>query len=335
MHKFFSTCAAGVETIADSMACDGIENYTALRVLPGALLYEADEDLPKLPVFQNTYLVIAEYRANDTMDKAALRVLRDRQALENANRAIRARRFSSFRYMFSDANKLSAVNGGTRASLEKAISGARVDRVSPETELLILKRSEGIVLFLLRLTKREGTEKTLARGELSPAVAACMAHLVRPTSGGVFLDPFSGHGAIAQARIAMGPAKRLLLSDNDPEMVKEMQSRKKLSKPNVEIRLADAMKMREWVAQGSVSEISTDPPWGLFSPLPEPAPVFYQKMLAEFAWALAKGGRLCVLTADKISFEEAVAQNADFEFGARVDMLVNGKKAALYPAIRK
>lgn len=335
MNRFYSTCAAGLEQVADGLASSSINSYTPVRVLTGALLYDAAEDLPRLPLFQNTYLVLAEYRASDGMDKAALRVLRDRQALLNAQTAIKTRRFRSFRYMFSDQNKLASVNGGTRAQLEKAIPGARVDRVSPETELLVLRRSEGLILFLLRLTKREGTEKTLARGELSPAVASAMAYLAEPTTGGVFADPFSGHGAIAQARLQLGPVKKMYLSDTDPEMISLMQGKKALCRPNVEIRVWDALRLSAHIPAGSVTELAADPPWGLFSPLPEPAPVFYAKMLAQFSVVLAPDGRLCVLTADKPSFEEAAAGQTELIFEPRIDLLVNGKKAALYPGRRK
>ncbi|MDO4741202.1 MAG: hypothetical protein Q4A66_11080 [Eubacteriales bacterium] len=334
MNRFYSTCAAGLEGVANGLARSAIRSYGSERVLTGALLYDAAEDLPRLPLFQNTYLVLAEYRASDGMDKAALRVLRDRQALQNAQAAIKTRRFRSFRYMFSDQNKLAAVNGGTRAQLEKAVSGAQVDRVSPETELLILRRSEGLILFLLRLTRREGTEKTLARGELSPAVASAMAYLVQPSPEGVFCDPFSGHGAIAQARLALAPAKKLYLFDTDPEMIAVMQGKKALRRPHVEIAAVDAMRLGERIPAGSITELAADPPWGLFSPLPEPAPVFYRRMLEQFAVVLAPAGRLCVLTADKTSFEEAAALCPQLAFEPRVDLLVNGKKAALYPGRR-
>jgi len=335
LNRFYSTCAAGLETVADGLAESFVRSYEPRRVLAGALLYDAAEDLPRLPMFQNTYLVLAEYRANDGMDKAALRVLRDHQALQNACMAIKVRKFRTFRYMFSDQNKLASVNGGTRAQLEKAVSGARVDRVSPETELLILRRSEGLILFLLRLTRREGTEKTLARGELSPAVASAMAYLARPTTGGVFCDPFSGHGAIAQARLSLGPVKKMYLSDTDPEMLSVMQGKKFLKKPPVEIQPWDALRLSEHIPADSVTELAADPPWGLFTPLPEPAPSFYSKMLAQFALVLAPGGHFCILTADKPSFEEALSSCPALCFEPRIDLLVNGKKAALYHGCKK
>lgn len=335
MNRFYSTCAAGLEQIADSLARSAVRSYSSRRVLSGALLYEAAQDLPSLPVFQNTYLVLAEYRASDPIEKAAARVLRDRQALANANLALKTRRFSTYRYMFSDQNRLAPVNPGTRASLERAISASRPDRVSPQTELLILRRSEGVILFLLRLTRRDGTEKTLARGELSPAVASCMAHLVSPQHDGVFLDPFSGHGAIACARLALCPARQLYLSDTDPAMIEAMHSKRALRRANVDIALHDALRLSERFAPSSVTEIATDPPWGLFSPLPMPAPEFYSAMLTQFAHVLAPGGKLCVLTADKQSFEDAASSCADLLFSARTDLLVNGKKAALYLSERR
>lgn len=335
MNRFYSTCAAGLEQIADGIASSTIRSYTLRRALAGALLYDAAEDLPRLPVFQNTYQVLAEYRSSESIERAAAHLLKMPQALSAARQSIQLRHYRSFRFMFSDQNKLVAINPGTRAALERAICGASVDRVSPETELLLLRRSEGIVLLLLRLTRRNGTEKTLARGELSPAIASAMAYLVSPRPDGIFLDPFSGHGAIGLARMRLGTVKEMHLFDIDPVMINAMMARRELRRPNVFIRRMDAMQLTDFLPSDSITELATDPPWGLFTPLPEPAPGFYRKMLAQFAGVLAQGGRLCVLTAEKSAFECAAAERKDLIFDSRIDILVNGKKAALYPATKK
>lgn len=335
MTTFFSTCAAGVEGLASEMAAEDISGYRCQRVFPGALLYTAEERLPSLAVFQNTFVVLASYKGNASMDQAALRLLRDTEALRGADRAMASAGFSTFRCMFSDANRLCAINGGTRAQLERAIHSARVDRVSPQTELLLLRRTEGLILFLLRLSKREGTEKTLKKGELAPSVCAAMIHMVAPQPQDTFCDPFAGHGAVGIARLRACGCKQLLLSDTDPAMVSHMQSQPSLRGRGVSISVKDAFAMDTWAEKASIDAIATDPPWGFFAPLPLPAQEFYSNMLAQFAWALAPGGRLCVLSANKEAFEQAQAEHPVFAFFPRVDLLVNGKKAALYPAVRK
>lgn len=333
MNRMYSSCAAGLEGVAAKLAARGVAGFRLEKLLGGAILYRADEEKPKLPVFQNTYAVIASYAGGASPERAASRALSDRPALKLADDLIGRYGYRTFRVMFSDQNKLVSANPSIRAGIERAIRTAKPDRVTPETEILFLRRSEGMTLFLLRLTKRDGTEKTLAKGELSPAVAACMAEMCDPKPDGVFWDPFAGNGSIGEARLKLSPIKALLLSDTDPEMLNRMKSRRGLNAGATRVFLSDALSACETVPDKSVTELATDPPWGMFAPLPLPAPEFYGRMLREFCRVLAPGGRLCVLTADKEAFEEATAAFTDaLAFDRRVDLLVNGKKAALYAA---
>ena len=333
MDLFYSTCPAGLEGPAARVAARSLASFRLEKSLGGALLYRCAESSPRLEVFQNTYLVLAEYPGAAALERIAARAAADRQVLRRADEAMRQRGLRTFRVMFSDRNRLAAVGGGVREAFERTVASARADRVSPQTELLLLRRSEGFALLLLRLTRREGTPKTLARGELSPAVAACMVELCAPRPDGVFLDPFAGHGAVGAARRKAGPCARLLLSDADPAMVEHMRGKKPLAR--AEIALRDALRLDEALPAACVTELAADPPWGLWEPLPMPAEEFYARMLGQFAYVLAPGGRMCVLTAAKREFEAAAAQySSALRFDPRVDLLVNGKKAALYPALR-
>ena len=333
MDLFYSTCPAGLEGPAARVAARGLPSFALEQSLGGAILYRCAGKTPRLEVFQNTYLVLARWPGAASMEKTAARAARDDRALRAANDAMRRYAFRTFRVMFSDQNRLAAVNGGVRAAMERSVTAARPDRVSPQTELLLLRRSEGFSLLLLRLTRREGTPRTLARGELSPAVTACMVEMCAPSAGGVFLDPFAGHGATGEARRRAGPCARLILSDLDPAMVAHMRGKTSLT--GAEIARRDALRLSEDLPAASVTELAADPPWGLWEPLPMPAEEFYARMLDGFAHALAPGGRMCVLTAAKREFEAAAARFGGLlRFEPRVDLLVNGKKAALFPAQR-
>ncbi|HML49312.1 MAG TPA: RsmD family RNA methyltransferase, partial [Clostridia bacterium] len=173
------------------------------------------------------------------------------------------------------------------------------------------------------------------KGALSPSLAACMAALGRYGRGGVFLDPFAGSGALGKARLDLGGAERVILSDKDPEKVGTMKRRLRgLASDKLVIRRADALALgRDW-AEGPVQELVCDPPWGQFEPLPMPAPAFYSGMLASFDAVMAPGGRLVVLTADKAAFAQALNESV-FEPRERHDILVNGQKAGIFLSVKR
>ncbi len=334
MDRFYSTCAAGLEYIAIEMAKASLRGVRDVSPLGGAFLYSTNEDIPYSPIFQNTYRVIAEYRGVFSIEKLASLVSRDKDALNKADLEMKKYGFRTFRCMFSDRNRLASVNPGTRTVIERAVKSAKADRVSPETELLLLTRTEGTALFLLRLTKRGNTEKALAKGELSPSIASAMVFLSGARPGGIFCDPFAGHGAIGQARAIYCQAKEIHLSDIDPDMIAVMKSKPILRRKNIFISKHDIFEPVPETLSGRVTEVAADPPWGIFAPLPKPAEGFYRDMLMSLSGYCTPGAGICILSADKDNFEKACGVYRDIRFDSRTDILVNGKKGALYKGTR-
>lgn len=335
MALFYATCAAGTEALVARFAADSLKHFRLEQRLPGGLIFSAQDRLPSLPYFQNCYVSLARYEGVAGMAQALERVFKDRATLNQAGRAMAAYGFSTFRVMFSEQNALVGVESDKRALLERSIHGASVERARPETEFLILTRSEGFALALLRLTRPDGRQEHLPKGALSPSLAACMVALGRYGRGGVFLDPFAGSGALGKARLDLGGAERVILSDKDPEKVGMMKRRfRGLGSDKLVIRQADALSLgRDWT-EGPVQELVCDPPWGHFEPLPMPATAFYSGMLAAFNAIMAQGGRLVVLTADKAAFSQALDESA-FEPKERHDILVNGQKAGIFLGVKR
>ncbi len=317
MHTFYSTCPSGCEMIAQRM----LRSARVLKVLPGALIYTASVERPACEAFQNSYRLLAEYPKCDSMERAARLAARDISALREADMLMRRLRFRTFRVMFSDGNALAAPPKAERSAMEKGIRAATVDRVSPDTELLVLRRTEGFAMLLLRLTKRAAVPK----GELSPMVAACLAFESGLTKGATFLDPFAGSGAVGAA--ALKTAGKVFLSDADGVAVSAMQNR---FSGKCAIVRADARHLSH-IPDGSIDAIATDPPWGLFREADVPLSELYDGMLPEFRRVLKKGARIAVLTADKQGFETALAAHG-FRLLRRTDVLINGKKAAIFAA---
>jgi len=314
------------------MAEATLPGFRLSRLLSGALIYEAGFApaggmSPRC--FANSYEVLATLPGME-LSKALTRVAGDKALIARANEAMANHGFRSFRCMFSQFNQLVSVPAPLRTRLERQLTAARLDRLTPDTELLLLRRSEGVTLALLRLTHRPATRQRLAMGELMPELAQAMVFLSGPEAADVFLDPFCGHGALGAER-ALYPYAKIVLFDIDPRMADEARLRLR-GKSDTLVERLDALDMSARVESGSVSAIVTDPPWGLFAPLPLPASEFYRRMLGEFAHVLRPGGRLVLLTADKQGLEAAFAAQMILELTIRHDILVSGKKAAIYLA---
>lgn len=328
MKLYYATCPAGLEEVAGRIAVKNIPGAGLKEALSGAVIYTAKSDASH-PVFQNTYLLITRYDWTAPLEDAAGRIAADHRRMKELNAAIAARGYGKVRIMFSDANRLASVSQKARLNFEKRIDTADIDRVKPDAEVLILQRQEGKTYLLLRLT-RGAADKKAKKGELQPAVALCMAHLAKPTPDGVFLDPFAGSGALIKARRQTGACRALYASDIDAEKVKSLKAALK----GATVEKIDARSLPEWLDRASITELVTDPPWGLFAPLPEEPKAFYAHLLDSFAHVLAPGGRLVLLSADKDQVKAALSRHQAFEIGASYPVLINGKKATIYSALR-
>ena len=321
MRLFYSTCPAGLEEAVKRLAAAKVPGFSAKAVYSGAILYAARTDRPECAGFTNTYIQIARLDKCSSVLHGARMFLVDRKALAEAERTMRDYSFESFRVMFSEQNKLVSVEKEYRIAYEQAIR-VRSNRETPDTELTLLRRSNGNCLMLLRLTRPAKAKS----GELSPSVAACMAYLARPEEGGRFIDPFAGSGAIGVARMALGKTRRLFLSDIDSATVAKLRKR---IPGRAEIEQLDALRMTERFDGGDFTEMATDPPWGLYKPLEMDPKEFCKRLIANISHVMAPYGISVVLTALKNEFAYA-ADKSDMEVLERFDILVNGKKAAIF-----
>jgi tRNA G10 N-methylase Trm11 len=78
-----------------------------------------------------------------------------------------------------------------------------------------------------------------------------------------------------------------------------------------------------------VDAIVCDPPWGEFEALEDPAG-FYGRFCAEARRVLRRDGRLVMLSACKREAESAL--RLGFALERRLDVLISGKKAAVFAA---
>ena len=105
----------------------------------------------------------------------------------------------SFKILAIDKNQPVSINYNIINRLEHEISdniGAFVNKRNPDLEFIFLRRTEGLMLFMLKLTYNRITEKSLQKGELRPELAYILAVLANLDSNKIVMDPFCGHGSI-------------------------------------------------------------------------------------------------------------------------------------------
>ncbi len=331
-QTFFATFASGAENIVREILNQLPEPPRILSLLEGAVVFRSS--LPAAgcqpPCFNNLFVLL--HTAAAKPDKAGLeRFLRALPACPVNWAAARpsSPRAKSFRLVTSCQNQLTGVSKAAKEALEKKLSAQtrlKVDRSLPDQEFWVLVRSEGRGYFMKRLTRHKAYDKLLHPGELHPEIAYMLCWLAGPRPGQVILDPFCGYGAIPAQMARRFPACRPAASDTNEEAIRYTRQRLPQS---VAAEKRDALRLPHWLPAHSVDAIVTDPPWGLYQTAGVPLAAFYQAMLQAFAAVLKPGGRAVILTAGKEDLLTAL-ENAPFCLAQRHDLLVSGKKAAVF-----
>jgi SAM-dependent methyltransferase len=353
--RFLAIFAPGFESVIGSMLAESLPGLGRVEISSGMVLFDAPcalEDVASLAFLNNVFLVLREWHTNSSSPVAMVRSVTSSEIPEMILHDVLSIGAGSFRVRFSRENQFFSVDKKTMSDAERYISaqtGLGADRVTPDMEFWFIVRSEKYSCFAARITKKQSTEKYLERGELRPEIAQLLVSLARVSAADlVIVDPFAGHGAIpAQLAVDLaargGPASTVVhASDIDPELVAAMQRRFGLGGV-VQVRKCDALSL-SYLADGSVDLVVTDPPWGFWDgdryQGEQSIATLYRGMLAEFARILVPDGRAFVLTGAKREMEEAVLESPVFARCAglpnfRTDVLVNGKKSAVFALSKK
>ena len=112
-----------------------------------------------------------------------------------------------------------------------------------------------------------------------------------------------------------------------PALRQAQEPRNEAQGPCVEICCADVFELSH-IQDNSIDSIITDPPWGLWENIPD-IEDFYNRMFVSFKRVLKPNGKMTILTARTVEFENAV-KKAGLTIQDSLHTLVNGKKATLY-----
>lgn len=327
VKSYYSTFIPGLlDPVQDALRA-ALPDAIITLALDGLIAYETDAKaaaIANLSFVTNSFEIIQRFEGV-SMREMAERVIAGQWAIETPR--------GTFRVIASVANQLVSLDAGIMEAIERRIAEKtrmRPNRAKPDHEFWLLERSEGYGFFALRVSHHQAYDKSLQKGELRPELANILCWLSEPAPRELFLDPFCGSGAIAIQRAKFFPAGLVIASDIEERKVEALKGRiKELGlRKRVVVRRDDALKLERY-EDGSIHKIVTDPPWGHFVGLDLPIEEFYRAMLAEFARVLQPGGKLVILTAEALPADERL------ELRKKFNILVSGKKAAVYVMERR
>ena len=324
MDVYISTFPTGFAGLIPAALQKLLPGAQVVQVYDGLVHYRyggKPGDLGKVFLFHNTFLVLREFQGPASQMDSMVRSAAGIKSLPPSR--------GSFRVRYSVKNQFVAVPKERTRQLEgkiAALTHAKVDRVSPDTEYWFLQRSEGVGFFCRLLGRRQATERDLHPGELRPELAYLMASLAKLGRDSVVLDPFAGYGAIPKQVLGYFPYAMVLVSDLDRDRAANLRASLG-GKRGVSVAQRDALTL-EGIPSATVDAIITDPPWGYYEEI-EDIQAFYRGMFASFRRVLKPRGQVVLLSARKRE-AEAAAQEMGFPLRQRYDTLVNGKKAAVY-----
>ncbi len=331
MCTFASTFIPGFTPFIEDQLRKQVKNIQILNTFDGLIVYKTSSDwdtLKNLKFLNNTYLVICE--TNNVNRRVIERMREQLDVLDNLPKSAK-----SFRIVISKENEMKPIDSHLRVQLESDISflsDLKVNRNKPDVEFWFLFRAENYGFFGIRITKHPDYKKVLPAGELRPELANLLCLLAEPDNQDVFLDPFAGYGSITYQRAKIAKYRKIIASDINIERAAFLKTKLRGFK-NIVIDKADALNLTS-IGDASIDCVVTDPPWGYYENKDTDFNVFFPQVLNEMNRIIKPGGLLVLMTAKKEEFVSALNNTPAFDLKVKYDILVSGKKAAVYKLIK-
>ena len=338
MKRYVSTCVSGLQTVASDALARTLPHYRPLRICDGMVIYETDADpavLTRPGVANNTYLLHGAFRddlSGDINDSIRRNLRELRVDFDFIRRSGLLKKQKSFKLFASDRNRPVRLDYALTQPLEKQIQSAlhlRVDFRRPDAEFIFSRRSEGMLLFMTKITYNRLTEKDLPRGALRPELCRLLGEVAGVGAGDIVLDPFCGYGSIPVQIMKSFSYNMIFANDNNAAMVAALKRTYGKNDRRLFIKCRDALDPANFQAD-FIDRIITDPPWNVFHHTEESFAGFYTDMLREFERILKPGGSATILMGNLPDFEAAMAAVPGLVLQARYNVLVNGKKASVF-----
>lgn len=348
MTTYASTFIPGMGEVVAAALQRSLQDFALDLLLDGLVVYRSSStvaDVRALRFCNNSFVCLMSFDGlgRNPMARISQTVLADGQLLRRVAPYL-PRKGLTYRFVSSEENRFVPIPQRTRLALEQLLAAEprlRPHPSNPDVEFWLLARREGNGFVGMRITQHRAYEKSLARGELRPELCHLLCLISEPSEDDVVLDPFCGSGAIPLERARAFPYRAMLAGDIDAKHVKALRAKVRRLRGtrsrqgrNIVLGRWDALDLHTF-APGSVDKIITDPPWGFYQSKLNDLETFYHGMLQECDRVLRPNGLLVLLTGRPQQFERSVRDfRGKLTVSKRYDVLVSGKKASVFKAVK-
>lgn len=307
--KYFATFISGAqEIIAQRLGKFQDSELRVLDMQDGLALFESslsENQLSEFRFFNNVYGLLADITGEVEVGGLPVPDIR-----------------GTFTVRASDANQPAAIPPGLKEHIAQK-SGAAFTAHKPGTELLLLRRRDGRVLWG-RMVPRAGFKlRNVEQGELRPELAHILGLVAGLDAKDIVLDPFAGYGGIARECLQGFHVQQAIAVEQNEHLIPHLKSI-----PRLVAMQGDARQLAHVQTRG-IDRVITDPPWGEFAHQPElQLRALYSHALAQMHRVLRAKGAAVILTA--APFLPEIAAEASFAIERQYPILVNGRKATIY-----
>lgn len=334
---YVSTFISGLSNIVERNLKKEISDIEIIKILDGMIIYKTEEleKVEKLKFVNNSFLLLGLKKSavdenfNNTMNNVIQHLKLNFNIIKNHLKNIKSR---NFKILAIDKNQPISINYKIINRLEKEIENnlkIYVNKRNPDLEFIFLRRSEGLMLFMMKLTYNRITEKQLNKGELRPELAYNLISLANLNKDKIVMDPFCGYGSIPKQVVKNFKYNMFFASDINEQLVQKLKNEYKKNNKKLFIKKRNALEL-SYFEDEFIDSIITDPPWNIYEETNENFSDFYKKMLFEFNRILKNDGDLIVLMGNITDFENALEYTNLFFVSNKYNILVNGKKANIY-----
>lgn len=340
-NVYMSTYISGFSKVIEKILKQKIPDVIIVNNMDGAIIYKTNTNIKNIdmPFFNNSFFVLAYDQCNCKLDfnkSIQNLIFKHNFPLGVTKNFINPKKDKTFKILGIDKNQPTALDYKLVMNVEKKIHNSCKLSVAfrkHDLDFLFIRRTEGIILFLLKLTYNRITERKLNRGELRPELAYILSWLTEIQKSDVIMDPFCGYGAIPKAIVKNFSYNMLFASDLDKNLTDKLKLEYKNNKKNFYIKQRDALNL-SYFENNFIDKIVTDPPWNIFNTNNNiNYQIFYEKVLNEF-YRILKPHGICVVLMGNIKDFECALNKVSFICDDKYCILVNGKKANVYKLIK-
>lgn len=334
---YVSTFISGFQKLVERNIINIFKDVEIIKVYDGLIIYKTKQHdkVLKLPFINNTYLYLGMTSSsiNSKLDNEISKIIKSVKIDFNTIKyVLNHKKYRNFKILTLDKNQPVKTDFKILENLESKIitnMNITLNTKNPDIDFIFLRRTEGDVLFLLKLTYDRISEKQLSKGSLRPELAYLLLTLADIKDTDIVMDPFCGSGSIPKQLVKYFKYNMCFASDIDDDSIEKLKTEYKSNNKKLFIKKRDALDLN-YFEEGFINKIITDPPWNIYNYTGDNYDEFYYNMLKEAERILVNKGTMVVLMGNIIDFEKALNKINNLLKIEEYHILVNGKKANVY-----